>query len=68
MMPNPDRDRWWQRAACYRTADWRFHGSKAERREVADEYCAHCQVTSECETAGSGEGFGVWGGIVGQRH
>ena len=62
-LPSPDRDRWWERGACYRSFDLRFHGSYAERKEIIAEFCDHCTVNAECRdyAKAHGDDLGVWG-------
>lgn len=55
---------WWVRAACYKSFDWRFHGTDKERGDVRAEYCAVCPVQTECakDKVKERDARGAWAG------
>jgi hypothetical protein len=57
---------WQQQAACRGRTDAMFPPTVFEPLAVA-RYCQSCPVRVECQAAGAGEVWGVWGGLTAEQ-
>lgn len=62
---NTTRGRWWEQAACRRSAKYQFFPGNGEQAEIdqAREMCAGCPVHLDCGVDGLFIRDGVWGGL-----
>ena len=61
-------EQWFDRAACKKSYDLRFFGSRLDQREARTQYCDDCTVQTQCTAVAIREHqkYGLWGGMLGK--